>query len=149
MGVMGLILPAEGGCQCGKNRYRIIGEPVWLAVCHCNDCKHQSGSAFGMSLRVAKADVEVTRGKLRLWTTRSDSGNPKICYFCGTCGTRLWHEPAGYGFLHIKPGTLDDPSQLVPRFEGWTKRKVGWLTIEGPEASFETQPARGQPKSGK
>jgi hypothetical protein len=40
-GVLGqsLILPAEGGCQCGNIRYRVMGEPVWLAVCHCSECK--------------------------------------------------------------------------------------------------------------
>ena len=36
----------------------------------------------------------------------------------------------------------DDASQLTPRFEGWTKRKVPWLTIVGLEASFETQGRR-------
>jgi hypothetical protein len=41
--------------------------------------------------------------------------------------------------LHIKPGTLDDASQFAPRYEGWTKRKVPWLTIDGLEASFEEQ----------
>jgi len=135
-----------------ENRYRIIGEPVWLAVCHCNDCKHQSGSAFGMSLRMRKADLEIIRGELRGWTTTSDSGNLKICYFCSTCGNRLWHkpaEPARSGFVHIKPGTLDDRSQLAPRFEGWTKRKFGWLTIDGLEASFETQSQRSRPQVGK
>ena len=40
---MSSALPSEGGCQCGEIRYRLTGEPVWLAVCHCNDCKMQSG----------------------------------------------------------------------------------------------------------
>ena len=102
-----------------------------------------------MSLRVRKADLEIIRGELRGWTTMSDSGNPKICYFCSTCGNRLWHTRAQAGFVHIKPGTLDDRSQLAPRFEGWTKRKFGWLTIDGLEASFETQSQRSRPQVGK
>jgi len=51
---MSLALPSEGGCQCGEIRYCLTGEPVWLAVCHCNDCKSQSGGVFGMSLRCAR-----------------------------------------------------------------------------------------------
>ena len=86
-----------------------------------------------------KADVELLQGAPKQWTTRSDSGNPKICVFCGTCGTRLWHGPGPLGNLSVKPGTLDDPSQLAPRYEGWTKRKLTWLRIEGLEASFEEQ----------
>jgi hypothetical protein len=52
----------------------------------------------------------------------------------------MWHEPAGSGFLHIKPGTLDDSSKLAPRYEGWTKRKAPWLTIDGLKVSHYTQP---------
>ena len=116
-------------------------------VCHCTDCKHQSGSAFGMSLRMRKADVELLQGSPKQWTTRSDNGNPKICVFCGTCGTRLWHGPGPLGNLSVKPGTLDDPSQLAPRYEGWTKRKLPWLRIEGLEASFEEQGSSHRPAS--
>jgi hypothetical protein len=36
--VVGFSVPSEGGCQCGEIRYRITGQPVWLAVCHCNEC---------------------------------------------------------------------------------------------------------------
>jgi len=144
---MSLVLPSEGGCQCGEIRYRLIGEPIFLGVCHCTDCKHQSGSAFGMSLRMRKADVELLQGAPKQWTTRSDNGNPKICVFCGTCGTRLWHGPGPLGNLSVKPGTLDDPSQLAPRYEGWTKRKLPWLRIEGLEASFEEQGSSRRPAS--
>jgi hypothetical protein len=96
---MPFVLPSEGGCQCGEIRYRLTGEPIWLAVCHCNDCKMQSGGVFGMSLRMHEADVKLITGEPKRWTRPSDSGGrPKICYFCGTCGIRLWHEPAGSGF---------------------------------------------------
>jgi len=94
-----------------------------------------------------KADVELLQGAPKQWTTRSDNGNPKICVFCGTCGTRLWHGPGPLGNLSVKPGTLDDPSQLAPRYEGWTKRKLPWLTIEGLEASFEEQGSSRRPPS--
>jgi hypothetical protein len=45
--------PKDGGCQCGKVRYRLDGEPLALTMCHCTECQRQSGSAFGMSLGVA------------------------------------------------------------------------------------------------
>jgi hypothetical protein len=144
---MTLALPSDGGCQCGEVRYRITGAPVWLTVCHCNECKRQSGGAFGMSLRMRGADVTVVSGEPKRWTRSSDSGRLVICAFCGICGTRVWHEPAGSGFLHIKPGTLDEPSQLAPRFEAWTKRKAPWLTIDGLELSLEGQSPPGPPRT--
>ena len=137
---MSLALPSEGGCQCGEIRYRLTGEPVWLAICHCNDCKSQSGGVFGMSLRMREADVKLISGEPKCWTRPPENGGrAKYCYFCGTCGIRLWHT-GGLGFLSIKPGTLDDSSLLAPRYEGWTKRKAPWLTIDGLEVSHHTQP---------
>ena len=137
---MPLALPAEGGCQCGELRYRITGAPAWLTICHCLECQRQTGSAFGMSLRVRREDVEVLKGELKTWTRPADSGATVVCRFCGTCGNRIWHEPSDPAFLHIKPGTLDDPSQVAPQYESWTARKAGWVSVEGVEKSFEGQP---------
>lgn len=142
---MSALEPAEGGCQCGDIRYRLTGEPVWLTVCHCNECKRQSGSAFGMSLRMRRSDVEVA-GEPKRWTRIADSGNPVTCAFCPTCGTRVWHEPADQAFIHIKPGTLDDFSRFPPRFESFIERKAGWLQIAGIELAFEGQDPPGRPK---
>ena len=41
-----------GGCQCGAVRYECDAAPRTLYVCHCLECRHQSGSAFGMSLEM-------------------------------------------------------------------------------------------------
>jgi hypothetical protein len=98
-----------------------------------------------MSLRMREVDVTLIRGEPRRWARRSVDGGMIIFRFCATCGTRLWHEPAGSGFLRIKPGTLDDSSNLAPRFEAWTKRKATWLTITGLEASFYEQPPSRRP----
>jgi len=91
---MPFVIPAEGGCQCGEIRYRLIGEPIFLAVCHCTDCKHQSGSAFGMSLRMRKADVELLQGAPKQWTARPDNGNPKSASSAAPAGRGFGTDPA-------------------------------------------------------
>lgn len=140
---MTVSLPADGGCTCGEVRYRLTGEPVFLTICHCTECQRQSGSAFGMSLRMRREDVTLTRGDLKSWTRIADNGNPVGLFFCATCGTRIWHEPAEHGFVHVKPGTLDDTSQLRPRYQSYTIRKHDWLDVTGIDMSFETMPAPG------
>ena len=47
-------LPLSGGCQCGRVRYQIRAEPLAVYVCHCTECQRQSGSAFALSLAVAR-----------------------------------------------------------------------------------------------
>ena len=34
----------EGGCQCGSVRYRISGNPVMAALCHCTMCRRANAA---------------------------------------------------------------------------------------------------------
>jgi len=118
----------DGGCQCGSVRYRIEGEPLGLAVCHCTECQRQSGSAFGMSLAIRSNGFRLLTGELREFTTVCDSGRRKKCTFCPNCGTRIYHQVATEA-LSLKAGTLDDTSWLNPSAHYWTKRKQPWVSI--------------------
>lgn len=118
---------AEGGCQCGRVRYRLEGEPRGLAACHCRDCQRQSGSAFGLSLAVPKESFRLTSGDVRTFTVPCDSGRLKECAFCPECGTRIYH--AGVLGVSVKAGTLDDTSQLRPEAHYWTARKQPWVQL--------------------
>ena len=118
----------EGGCQCGRVRYRLEGRPPGLAVCHCRGCQRQSGSAFGMSLAVPRDAFRLTAGELAAFTVVCDSGRRKECSFCPGCGTRIHHRVLE-GALSLKAGTLDDTSWLEPQAHYWTKRRQPWVVI--------------------
>jgi hypothetical protein len=131
----------EGGCQCGRIRYRLEGEPLMLAVCHCTECQRQSGSAFGMSLVVPKHALRLLAGTPRTFTRSADSGRTVLCAFCPDCGIRIYHEPTYLrDVVNVKPGTLDDTSGLVPGAHAWTKRKQSWVLIPEGVPCFEEQP---------
>ncbi|TFH22368.1 MAG: aldehyde-activating protein [Myxococcales bacterium] len=131
----------EGGCQCGKVRYRIGAEPITLAACHCKECQRQSGSAFGMSLVVRGDDFELLSGELRDFVRSSDSGRTIRCAFCPDCGTRIYHEPTYMeGVLNVKAGTLDDTSTLEPALHAWTGSKQRWISLPEAATCFEGQP---------
>ena len=130
----------EGGCQCGRVRYRFTGDPIALTICHCTECQRQSGSAFGMSLLVPRERLELS-GELASFERPTDSGRTIRCSFCPDCGVRIHHEPPyAPEVFNIKAGTLDDTSDLVPKLHVWTKRKQPWF--EPPEGvrCFEDQP---------
>ena len=118
----------DGGCQCGRVRYRIEGEPLGLAVCHCRGCQRQSGSAFGMSLAVPSAAFHLVSGTLKAFSVPCDSGRTKTCSFCPDCGTRIHHRVFDAA-LSVKAGTLDDPSTLAPGAHYWTQHKLPWVLI--------------------
>lgn len=131
----------EGGCQCGAVRYRLEGEPIALAVCHCTECQRQSGSAFGMSLIVPANALTLLAAKPRIFSRSSEAGRTVDCAFCADCGTRIYHRPARRPTTtNLKPGTLDDTSWLTPEIHVWTKSKQPWVSIPEGVRSVEAQP---------
>ena len=136
-----MFLSKEGGCQCGAVRYEVGREPLALAVCHCNECKRQSGSAFGMSLIVEEEGFRLTAGEVKSYTRQSDSGRPIECLFCPECGCRIYHKPSYMaGVVNVKAGTLDDTSALQPDLHVWVVNKSPWVTIPKGEKCFDGQP---------
>ena len=131
----------EGGCQCGKLRYRVDGEPLVLVACHCTECQRQSGSAFGMSLVVPRESFELLSGEPRTFTRKADSGGSVDCAFCGECGTRIFHSPSKLPTtLNVKPGTLDDTSWLSPAMHTWVSSKQPWVPIPEGARRFDRNP---------
>jgi hypothetical protein len=135
-------LPLSGGCQCGAVHYRITGWPVTLYCCHCTECQRQASSAFGMSLRVARDDVDID------WPAMArrvrDVGRPNEVHghFCANCGVRIVHDRPGEANVTIKAGTLDDTSWLNPVGHIWTASAQPWMRFPDGSLVYETQPER-------
>jgi hypothetical protein len=129
----------EGGCQCGRVRYRITAQPLMLVACHCSECQRQSGSAFGLSLIVPQGGVSI-QGELKIFERSSDSGRPLKCFFCPECGTRIYHQPAYAPVVNMRAGTLDDTSGLEPKMHAWTSSKQPWVSIPEGVPTHPKQP---------
>ena len=130
-----------GGCQCGAVRYESSADPGPLYVCHCRECRRQSASAFGMSLSMPMGSVRVTKGTPSAWTRPADSGRQVRCFFCPTCGSRLWHETVGGGDdLSIKAGSLDEPVDFATAIHIWTSRKLPGEVIPPGAQQFPEEP---------
>ena len=129
-----------GGCQCGAVRYQLKRERLIVYACHCRECQKQSASAFGISVSVAKAHFQLTRGEVRTWSRRTDSGRILHCHFCAVCGSRLWHEGPGWDVLSVKGGSLDEPVDLATAIHIWTSRKLPGVIVPEGAAQFPEEP---------
>lgn len=107
----------RGGCRCGAVRYEVRGEPLVAGLCHCTDCRKETGSAF-LAYADWSRDAFAVTGEYRTYEGRS---------FCPACGTRLFH--LSEESAEICLGSLDDaPNGIAPTREGWVKRREFWLT---------------------
>lgn len=132
-----------GGCQCGAVRYEIRADPVMIYACHCSICQRQSGSAFGMAVAFPGGSMTL-KGIAPRHFVRQGNGRQFRCYFCPTCGSRIYHqwftEAGDSPFFNIKPGTLDDRSWLRPGCHVWTENAQPWVTFAPDDVVFPRQP---------
>jgi hypothetical protein len=121
-------------------RYEIREEPKTVYACHCTECQRQSGSAFSLSLLVARDTVAITAGTPKRWRRVHESGRVIQCIFCGECGVRLYHEPERNPAVTIvKAGTLDDTSWLYPVGHIWTRSAQPWPGVPEETVNYEQQ----------
>jgi hypothetical protein len=97
--------------------------PKRVGVCHCTDCRQESGSAFTYFAIWPVSNFE-TKGQ-----TAEHAGRR----FCRTYGSRLFSVDDNEA--EVKLGMLTDaPTPLTPAYELWIKRRENWLApIEGAE----------------
>ena len=135
-----------GGCQCGACRYEVSAAPLFGYVCHCLECRKQSGSAFSASM-IVSADAVSATGPIATWMRR-DGENPELeALFCSECGSRLFHHAVPrQEIMRVRIGTLDDSSWFRPAAEFFVKRRFDWLGIDGdPVQCLETfEPEQGE-----
>ncbi|GAB5481436.1 MAG: hypothetical protein Pars92KO_11930 [Parasphingorhabdus sp.] len=129
-----------GGCQCGAVRYRLSGSIPPAYACHCGECKKQSASAFSMSIPMAYEVLTVT-GTAKVFETTAHSGKRKYNYFCGDCGTRLWHSGTNPpSAITLKVGTLDHSEYIAPVGHLWVSKKQAGIMLDPETDQHQTQP---------
>lgn len=100
----------EGGCYCKAVRYKIDGDAVFNAQCHCRECQYISGGSPNVVVGIPAPSLTYTKGAPKQFT-RSDLEGAVTREFCAECGTHiLTRAPKFAGVAIVKLGTLDDPA---------------------------------------
>jgi hypothetical protein len=124
--------PITGHCLCGAVSYEIDAEPMTVALCHCEDCRRQSGAPFSLNLGVDRDALKLDFSKTKTFiTVGADSGEERERVFCPECGSpilSILNEASDIAF--IKAGTLDDASWLEPELEVFTESAQPWFHDE-------------------
>ena len=127
----------DGGCLCGRARYRVEGRLLYANHCHCSMCRRQHGAALATYAGVDPAGFKWTRGAdmVRVFETETGAG---WC-FCRQCGSSL------AGTLHgeitsITLGTVDGDPQIKPESHIYVGSKASWHDLHDDLIQFEERP---------
>ena len=121
----------EGGCTCGKVRYRLESGPLFVHCCHCRWCQRESGAAFAINALIESDRVTLLQGETEAVVTPSESGKGQVFHRCPACKVALWSHYAGSGeaIAFIRVGTLDEPDRMPPDVHIYTDSKQPWVQI--------------------
>ncbi len=120
----------RGGCRCGAVRFEVRGAPLTVGLCHCSDCRRETGSTF-----LYYGDWPAER-----FSVTGHYGTYEGRSFCPLCGAPVFH--LNTARAEIVLGALDDvQAGFAPTREGWVKRREPWLEPVGKAAQFEQDPA--------
>ena len=131
----------EGGCACGRARFRLASKPMFVNCCHCRDCQRQTGSAFVINALIEANRVEMLSGETEAVVVPTDSGRPHIIHRCPDCKVALWSHYGGRREVSfIRVGTLDDASWFRPEADIFMRSAQPWDHDETGVPKFDGYP---------
>ncbi len=106
-------LPREGGCRCGRLRFRVSAPPLVASACHCRGCQRMTASAFSLSAAIPAEGFEVIAGE----PVRGGLREAAQHWFCGWCMSWAFTRVEGMDwFVNIRATLLDDPAGFAEPF---------------------------------
>jgi hypothetical protein len=131
----------EGGCHCGAIRYRVEGEPVYHAMCHCSDCRRATGAPAVTWALFPNDRFAVTKGEAKAYASSDNARR----HHCADCGTSLFYtnETVFPDMTDIQSGTLDDPDAVPLGIHVQTAERIGWMKNAHELPQFERYPSTG------
>lgn len=130
-----------GSCLCGSVRYASAAQPVFVALCQCQHCQKQSGSAYSVNVAIPKGSLAFPAGKPAVYHDTGSSGLPVHRYFCSACGSPIYSDVVATPQLDwLKAGTLDDTSWVEPTLGIWCESAQNWVSLPEGVSRFPQNP---------
>jgi hypothetical protein len=111
---IGMLQTYEGGCHCGRIRFRIQADlaPPAIGECNCSICTKKGI----LHITVAPENFELLRGEGEMTTYRFNTGTAQHT-FCTTCGIHAFYVPrSDVDKYSVNARCLDDfdPATMQP-----------------------------------
>ncbi len=115
-----------GGCQCGRVRFEAEGTPIWVAHCHCADCRKATAAALATYAGFLREKVRFPAGQPADYPS-----SPGVTRrFCPDCGTPISFESERWPEeTHLFVCTFDDPESFEPQGHVYVSEQLSWLHL--------------------
>jgi len=125
------VYPLEGGCDCGRIRYRMETAPLIVHCCHCRWCQRETGTAFALNALIEAERLVHLKEEPEVIDTPSQSGRGQKIARCPLCRIAVWSYYGGAGPIlrFIRVGTLDTPQVLRPDIHIFTASRQPWVVL--------------------
>ena len=112
-----------GSCLCGDIRFETVARPQGASMCHCSQCRKQSGGIWA-SAYVKDSDLTIT-GPVT-WYVASPQAKRGSC---ARCGSFLFWKGRGEDSISFALGAIDGNSGLSVEKHIFTASKGDYYEI--------------------
>ncbi|MCU5786756.1 GFA family protein [Alloalcanivorax marinus] len=116
----------DGGCLCGKVRYRIHGPFHQFHLCHCSRCRRFSGTAHAANLMAPADSLEWLSGEDLVRRFDLPEAKSFSRAFCSECGSMVPHLSRGSDVAVIPAGGLDQSPDMDPDDHIFWEDRAAW-----------------------
>ena len=113
----------EGSCLCGDVRFTVNAEAQGTSVCHCGQCRKQSGHLWASAYA---PEAQITISGPVAWFEASETAKRG---FCPRCGSSLFWKAHNEGTMSFALGALDGPTGLQLSKHIFTAQKGDYYDI--------------------
>jgi hypothetical protein len=132
----------EGGCLCGKVRFRVSAPPLDTGYCHCRMCQRNTGApvvAWATFPAASFSWIGAQHG------TYASSARARRS-FCAACGSYLVFESDDFPEeLSVNTASFDTPDAFPPRKHIFAATRIAWFHTADDLPSY---PDYGPPRLG-
>lgn len=124
-----------GGCYCKRVRYVVAGELPDMIVCHCTQCRKQSGHQYATTT-TNRDQVDIQGEENITWFCTSEEARRGFCSYCGS--HLFWLSNTGQ--LAILAASLDQPTGLKLGIHIFTADKGDYYAVTDGLPQYEQYP---------
>jgi hypothetical protein len=129
----------DGGCLCGRTRFRVTAPPLDSGYCHCRMCQRNSGAPVVAWVTFPAASFSWIAGQPTVYASSARARRE----FCASCGSYMIFRSEDWPHeVSVNTASFDQPAAFPPRMHIFAESRIPWFHTDDELPSY---PDRGPP----